>query len=291
MTIRIGKVELRAVQDVHVGETRSLVEQRVPGQAGSVFQDLGREPALLVLEGLLVGEDAVESVEQLRAAQTQAEPLSFAADVAIGTEITDVLVEDLRIRQEAGHANRYRFQIRLREHIEPPAPGDAALDAVNEDIAADADAWNDNSLEAAGLLQDPGALAGALANNPGLLDSLNLNDLAASLVEGIENLTGADLSNLMQVLSEIDIQNVIDLVQALADADSLGEFLSVLVEGGIDILADLGIDAGLLGDLFTVFADGGELLTRLRRVRDAAEGVASDIENLDLLLGLEESPA
>ena len=291
MTIRIGKVELRAVQDVHVGETRSLVEQRVPGQAGSVFQDLGREPALLVLEGLLVGEDAVESVEQLRAAQTQAEPLSFAADVAIGTEITDVLVEDLRIRQEAGHANRYRFQIRLREHIEPPAPGDAALDAVNEDIAADADAWNDNSLEAAGLLQDPGALAGALANNPGLLDSLNLNDLAASLVEGIENLTGADLSNLMQVLSEIDIQNVVDLVQALADADSLGEFLSVLVEGGIDILADLGIDAGLLGDLFTVFADGGELLTRLRRVRDAAEGVASDIENLDLLLGLEESPA
>ena len=119
-----------------------------------------------------------------------------------------------------------------------------------------------------------------------MLDVLNLDDLANSLVEGLENLTGADLSGLMQVLADIDIQAVIDLVQALRDADSLGEFLSVLVEGGIDILEDLGVDTGLLGDLVNAMANGGELLTRLRRVRDAANGLADDIESLDLLAGL-----
>ena len=44
MSVRIGKIELTGVQDLHTEEARTLVEQRVPEQQGSVFQDLGREP-------------------------------------------------------------------------------------------------------------------------------------------------------------------------------------------------------------------------------------------------------
>ena len=58
MSVRIGKIELTGVQDLHTEEARTLVEQRVPEQQGSVFQDLGREPVTIVIDGLLFGTDA-----------------------------------------------------------------------------------------------------------------------------------------------------------------------------------------------------------------------------------------
>src|SRR4051794_26758532 len=131
MTIRVGNIELKGVQNVHTEEARTLVEQRVPEQQGSVFQDLGREPVTIVLDGELFGGDVLASLEKLRRAQAKAEPLSFAADVAVGTELTDVLVEDVRIRQIAGFTDRYRFAMRLKEHVQPPAPAGAALAPVN----------------------------------------------------------------------------------------------------------------------------------------------------------------
>ena len=66
MSVRIGKIELTGVQDLHTEEARTLVEQRVPEQQGSVFQDLGREPLTIVIDGLLFGADALSSLETLR---------------------------------------------------------------------------------------------------------------------------------------------------------------------------------------------------------------------------------
>ena len=68
MTVRIGKIELTGVQDLHTEEARTLVEQRVPEQQGSVFQDLGREPLTLVIEGLILGDEALSTLENLRQA-------------------------------------------------------------------------------------------------------------------------------------------------------------------------------------------------------------------------------
>ena len=111
MTVRLGKIELTAVQSLHTEESRTLVEQRVPEQQGSVFQDLGRDPVTLMLEGLLLGEQALQTLEKLRQAQAKAEPLSFAADIAEGSELTEVVIEDFRARQVAGYAARFRFSL------------------------------------------------------------------------------------------------------------------------------------------------------------------------------------
>ena len=91
MSIRIGKVELIGIQEAYTEETRSLVEQRVPDQQGSVFQDLGREPVTVVLEGFLFGPEVLPDLEKLRQAQEKAEPLPLAADISAGTELTDVI--------------------------------------------------------------------------------------------------------------------------------------------------------------------------------------------------------
>ena len=71
MTVRIGKVELPGLQDLHTEEARTLVEQRAPKQQGSVFQDLGREPLTLtrketgILEYLMLNQGRPISQEEL----------------------------------------------------------------------------------------------------------------------------------------------------------------------------------------------------------------------------------
>jgi hypothetical protein len=94
MSVRIGKIELSGVQDLHTEEARTLVEQRVPEQQGSVFQDLGREPVTILIDGLLFGEESLSALETLRQAHAKAEPQSFAADLVVGTDLTDVIIED-----------------------------------------------------------------------------------------------------------------------------------------------------------------------------------------------------
>jgi hypothetical protein len=94
MSVRIGKIELTGVQDLHTEEARTLVEQRVPEQQGSVFQDLGREPVTILIDGLLFGEESLSALETLRQAHAKAEPQSFAADLVVGTDLTEVIIED-----------------------------------------------------------------------------------------------------------------------------------------------------------------------------------------------------
>jgi hypothetical protein len=55
MTVRIGQIELNGVQNVYTEESRALVEQHVPRQDGSIFQDLGRDPLTVIVDGLLFG--------------------------------------------------------------------------------------------------------------------------------------------------------------------------------------------------------------------------------------------
>ena len=189
MTIRIGKVELIGVQDVHTEEARNLVEQRVPDQQGSLFQDLGRDPVTIVLEGLLFGAKVLEDLEKLRAAQTKAEPVAFAADIAVGTELTEVIIEDVKVRQVAGYPDRYRFTIRVREHVEPPESPAKAQAAVNDAVAADADAWGGDSLGAAKALQDPASIPEVLAENPGALAQMSSAELTDPVAAKVDDLS------------------------------------------------------------------------------------------------------
>ena len=284
MTVRIGPIELSGVQDLHTEESRTLVEQRVPEQQGSVFQDLGREPVTVILEGLLFSAEALNGLERLREAQVKAEPLAFAADVVVGTELTDVIIEDLRVRQVAGYQHRYRYTLRLREYKQPPQPADAALVPVNDSVAADTDAWGADSLAAAAVLQDPASLPGALLENPGLLDQISAGDLGASIAKNADLLSGSDFSGILQAVSKIDPAKVLAVIQAVRDADSLSGFLQKYADEGLDFLSDLtGVDLSKAGSLIRAFAGGLEFLKKLKEVGDRAGKLIKDIGGFDPL--------
>ena len=174
MTVRLGDIELTRLQAVDVDEARNLVEHRLPGGSGSVFQDLGRGALSLALNGILLGEQALPEIETLRAAHADSTPLRFAADIAVGSELTEVIIEDLQIEQVPGHAFRYQFSMRVREWSEPPEPAGAATAAVDADVAADAATWNEEALEVGGALDSPGALGELLDGNPELRERITM---------------------------------------------------------------------------------------------------------------------
>jgi len=280
MTVRIGKIELKSVQNLHTEEARTLVEQRVPEQQGSVFQDLGREPVTVVLDGLLFGDDVLSIIEALRTMQAKAEPQSFSADIAVGTELTDVVIEEVRVRQVAGYRSRYRFFMRLKEHVEPPQPASAAVAPVNESVAGDADAWGAGTVAAAGVLQDPASLSGALADNPALLDHLDMGELSDSITNNMDTLSAANLDSMVSSLADADPSKADSLFGKLKDAGSLGGMIMKYVREGIDFVKNL--DPQKLIGLVKAFAGALDFLKALAKVVEDAVHVFDVIAHLEL---------
>jgi hypothetical protein len=179
----LGDVELRTVQNVTTLERRSLVEHAVPGMAGSAFQDLGRSSVCLKLEGVLFGEQARANLDKLRSMFQAAEPVSFAADITTATQIVDVLIEDLRVREVAGRPNTFVYAIVLRESPPPPPPPDP-LGGVNTDILG----------QAQGLFEQATSLAsvvGALTSIPSFGDpTVPLGHVLDSFADVTSGLTG-----------------------------------------------------------------------------------------------------
>ena len=280
MSVRIGKIELSGVQDLHTEEARTLVEQRVPEQQGSVFQDLGREPVTILIDGLLFGDESLSALETLRQAHAKAEPQSFAADLVVGTDLTEVVIEDFRVRQLAGYRDRFRFSLRLREHIEPPQASDAAMADVNAGVATDAAAWGDGSLAAAGVLQDPASLAAALSANPALLDSLDMDALGDAVANNLDSLDAGQLDGMLNSIAAADPSKAGGLFSALGKAGALGSMLAKYAQEGAAFLKQL--DPSKLSALMKAFSGGLEFLNQLKKVADAASHLAGDIAHLQL---------
>lgn len=280
MAVRIGRIELQGIQSLRTEETRTLVEQRVPEQQGSAFQDLGREPLTLVVEGFLHGEDAASTLETLRAAQAKAEPQSFAADIVVGTDLTDVLIESVRVRQIAGYRNRYRFVLRLREHVAPPVPAGAGAAAVQQQAADDAAAWGEGQMAASAVLQDPSALGDAIAANPALLDSLDMDEMGAALTRDLDAMPAAQLDGMLGAVANANPAKLDGLLGGMKQAGGLGAMLSKYASEGMAFLK--GIDIQKLGALARAFAGGLDFLQKLKAVIERGEKLVGSIRDLQL---------
>lgn len=272
MPVRLGEIELRSVQNVRADDNRTLVELRVPGQSGSVFQDLGRAPASVVLEGLLIGEGAEPTLEKLRSAYLGGSVLSFASDIAIGTELTDVVIADLLVRQEAGHRDRYRYTIKVREHVEPPESLSAAQAGVDAAAAGDAASWSADAVAAGDALADPAGLAGALDANPGLLDHLSAAELGDALGANLDAIEGGALGDIMDRVSSLDPSKAGDMLDRLKSTGKLGGFLEKLVSVGRTILEVARKVGGILASVGAIM----DLIEAVKRVGAAAKKIWDD---------------
>jgi hypothetical protein len=178
----LGDWELPSVTRLETLESRALVQMEIPGRAGNLFQDLNRQPARVIVEGSVFGQDpGQEFLTTVREKFAAGEPLTFVSDIATGTEVQYVLVQQLHVQAAASHADQIDYSLWLIECPPPPPPSDilGGIDAGLLDQAAgmlDTALGAIDALEALGSvpnLSDPTKpLSGALDEVKGAVDEL-----------------------------------------------------------------------------------------------------------------------
>ena len=148
-------------------------------------------------------------------------------------------------------------------------------------MAADAGAWNEGTVGAAAVLQDPASLSEALAANPELLEHLDMDDLGAAVANNMDSLSGANLGGMLGTLGELDPEKASGFMGSLSKAGALGQVLSKCLQEGPALLEKLKkLDMSKLGSLFKALTGGLEFLGQLKKVADAATKIAGDVKDL-----------
>ncbi|MET0396008.1 MAG: hypothetical protein ABW277_04220 [Longimicrobiaceae bacterium] len=125
----IGGWEPPRIERIASVEQRRLAVLPVPGLAGDLHQDLGRGALAVEIAGSLSGDEARDAfLVEVRARFLAGEPVDFVADIVAESELEQVLIEELRLEEVAGHPDSFRYAVVLREYTEPPEPPAPGMD-------------------------------------------------------------------------------------------------------------------------------------------------------------------
>ena len=115
-------VDLEQVQEITSDDAEAVQTHGIPALEGDFLQDLGRRAVRISLNGVMRGPTAGDSLKGLREKFRAATPVSFVTDIATATNVDQVLIEDLGVRELAGKPERFAYALTLREFIPPPPP-------------------------------------------------------------------------------------------------------------------------------------------------------------------------
>lgn len=132
----LDDLELPQVQEIRTHDLRALAEHKPPGMSGSLLQNLGRRPTVLLLWGVASGPEARDFITTLEDKFRAALPVPFTADIVNEAGIDKVRIADLKLDELAGKPDRFTYILTLREHIEPVEPEDTSF--VDDDLLGDA---------------------------------------------------------------------------------------------------------------------------------------------------------
>jgi len=182
LTPMLGDYELPRVTRLETLESRQLVELAVPARGGSLFQDLNRRPARVVIEGSVFGEQTgLDFLSAIREKYLAGEPLTFTSDIATGTDIQFVLLEQLHVQAEASAPDQIDYAVWLAECPPPPPPG-GLLDGIDGGLLDAAAGMLDSAMGAIDALA-------ALGSVPDLSDPTGaLSDILGETGPAMEQL-------------------------------------------------------------------------------------------------------
>lgn len=145
----IDDLELPQVQEIRTFDLRALSEHKPPGMAGSLLQNLGRRPTMLLLWGVASGPEARGFLASLEDKFRAALPVPFTADIVQEAGLDKVRIADLKLDELAGKPERFTYVLTLREHLEPAEPEDTS--PVDEDLLGDAAGLIDGLVDGLGF--------------------------------------------------------------------------------------------------------------------------------------------
>jgi hypothetical protein len=143
ITPMIGEFEIPGLQRIGADQTRRIVDIPVPGLAGSLSQDLGAQSACIVIEGSLATDEARDGfLESVRQMYDAGEPVDFVADIVTATEVFQILIEHISVREVSGTQSPFLYQLGLRQYVPPPesttdkgfGDGFSGLDELGPDL-------------------------------------------------------------------------------------------------------------------------------------------------------------
>ncbi len=188
-------LELLLVQHIRTLEEQALSKQKIPGLDGAVYQNMGRCPTIFLIRGMLVGDTAVDDLTALRQKFQAHEPVSFVADIATETTVTQVLIDDLQVNELAGRPARFEYRLVLREYIPPPPPEQILDSPLNNE----ANGLFDDLTENLDILSDLDDLLGGNFNIADPTPPLRqLLDGFQEATSGLDSILGALSRNLTQ---------------------------------------------------------------------------------------------
>ncbi len=115
-------LEMRTVYDMKISDTRCIVELEIQGSESNVMQDMGCEPLRVSLFGEMMGKDAKQSLEKLRAKYDANKPIPFISDITSIPDVSKVMIEEFYFEEIPGSISRYRYYMQLVEYKEPREP-------------------------------------------------------------------------------------------------------------------------------------------------------------------------
>ncbi|HET9179992.1 MAG TPA: OmpA family protein [Terriglobia bacterium] len=118
----LDDIELQQVQKIDAEESEAVSRHSVPALDGDFLQDLGRRAVRIELNGVLTGPEAAGGLKKLREKFQGTEPVPFVADIATATQVDQMLIEELNVRELAGKPERFEYAVALLEFIPPPPP-------------------------------------------------------------------------------------------------------------------------------------------------------------------------
>ncbi|PSB20965.1 hypothetical protein C7B65_06055 [Phormidesmis priestleyi ULC007] len=118
----LGDIELQQVQKVETEADQTLAQHSIPALEGDFFQGLGRRNTWVKLSGVLTGAEVKTGLKDLRDKFRDAQPVDFIADIATATQVNQVVIEEMGVRELAGKPARFEYAFTLREYIPAPAP-------------------------------------------------------------------------------------------------------------------------------------------------------------------------
>ncbi len=185
LTPMLGDFELPRVTRLETLEKRDLLELPVPGRAGSLFQDLNRQPARIVIEGSVFGEQTgLDFLAAVREKYAAGEPMTFTSDIVNGADLQYVLLQQLHVQAEASAPDQIDYTVWLVESPPPPPPG-GLLDGIDGGLLDAAAGVIDSAMGAIDALS-------ALASVPELSDP-------TKPLAGVVGTTGPAIGQLGQI--------------------------------------------------------------------------------------------
>jgi hypothetical protein len=189
----LGDFPIPHVESIEALERRDLVELRVPGRVGSLFQDVNTAPTRIALTGSVYGDDDREAfLQEVRDRFRAGEPLTFVADIVTATEVSYVLIETLAVEESGTRPDQLDFHVVLRESPPPPPPP-SPLGGLDTGLLDQATGFVDSVSGALDVIDALGSIPDLGDPTPPLRGAL---DGVVAATSGLDAITG-DLARLL----------------------------------------------------------------------------------------------